>query len=53
MTGERLLAQGVLTRTTTPVSRLAPSGRPFDAHFVDVAHAAGLRAPVIYGGVDS
>jgi len=28
------------------------SGRPFDAHFVDVAAAAGLVAPVVYGGVD-
>jgi hypothetical protein len=51
MMGERLLAQGVSTLTTRPVSRPVPSGRPFDAHFVDVA--AGLRAPLIYGGVDS
>ena len=28
-------------------------GVPFDAHFVDVASAAGLRAPTIYGGVES
>ena len=33
--------------------RQAPSGRPFDAHFVDVASAAGLRTPTIYGGVES
>ena len=31
----------------------APSGRPFNAHFTDVAKEADLRAPVIYGGVDS
>jgi hypothetical protein len=31
----------------------APSGRAFNAHFTDVAEAAGLRAPVIYGGVDA
>ena len=31
----------------------APSGRPFYAHFVDVAAAAGLHAPIIYGGVES
>jgi enediyne biosynthesis protein E4 len=35
------------------VARPAPSGRPFNAHFVDVASAAGLHAPVIYGGVES
>ncbi|MGA2020434.1 MAG: CRTAC1 family protein [Candidatus Sulfotelmatobacter sp.] len=35
------------------MARPAPSGRPFYAHFVDVAAAAGLHAPVIYGGVDS
>ena len=29
------------------------SGRPFYAHFVDVASSAGLHAPVIYGGVES
>ena len=35
------------------MARPAPSGRPFYAHFVDVAAVAGLHAPVIYGGVDS
>jgi hypothetical protein len=50
---ERLLAQGVSTHTAKPLARPAPSGRPFHAHFVDVASAAGLRAPVIYGGVES
>jgi len=35
------------------VARPAPSGRPFYAHFEDVASAAGLQAPVIYGGVDT
>jgi enediyne biosynthesis protein E4 len=49
----RLLAQGVAAHTVKPVPRPAPSGRPFYAHFVDVASAAGLQAPVIYGGVDS
>jgi hypothetical protein len=28
------------------------SGRPFDAYFVDVAAAAGLTAPIVYGGQD-
>ncbi len=49
----RLIAQGVSSHTVKPVARPAPSGRPFYAHFVDVAAAAGLHAPVIYGGVDS
>src|SRR5260370_6501440 len=53
MTAEQLLAQGVSTHTAKPLARQAPSGRPFNAHFVDVASAAGLHAPVIYGGVAS
>lgn len=51
--GARLLAQGVATHIAKPVPRPAPSGRPFNAHFSDVAAAAGLGVPVIYGGVDS
>ena len=49
-TAERLFAQGVATHTAKPIKRPAPSGRPFNARFVDVAAAAGLRAPAIYGG---
>ena len=52
-TAEHLLAQGVATHTAKPIKRPAPSGRPFNAHFVDVAAAAGLTAPTIYGGVES
>jgi hypothetical protein len=48
----RLLAQGVSTRNVAPAPRGKPSGLPFDARFTDVAAAAGLRAPVVYGGVD-
>lgn len=40
-------------RTVKPMPRGAPSGRPFDAYFVDVAASAGLRAPVIYGDVET
>src|SRR5437867_9540898 len=47
-----LLAQGVSTHTAKPLPRPAASGRPFNAHFVDVAVAAGLHAPVIYGDVE-
>jgi hypothetical protein len=50
---ERLLAQGVATHTAKPLARPAPSGRPFNAHFVDVAASAGLTAPTIYGGIES
>jgi len=46
-----LLAQGLSTHRAKPLPRSAPSGRPFHARFVDVAHDAGLRAPVIYGGL--
>jgi enediyne biosynthesis protein E4 len=49
----RLFGQGVSTHTTKPLARSAPSGRPFNARFVDVAAAAGLREPVVYGGVDT
>ena len=45
----KMVAQGVASRTVTPQRKPLPSGRPFDAHFVDVAGAAGLAFPVIYG----
>src|SRR5213082_294863 len=47
-----LRGQGVSTRNITPTSRGKPSGLPFNARFTDIAEAAGLRAPVICGGVD-
>jgi hypothetical protein len=40
------------TRSVAATPRGAPSGRPFHARFVNVAHAAGLRSPVIYGARD-
>jgi enediyne biosynthesis protein E4 len=48
----RALAQGIASHTAKPLARSAPSGRPFLARFVDVAMAAGLRAPIVYGGVE-
>ncbi len=48
----RLWAQGVAAHTAKPLPRPALSGRPFDAHFVDVAAAAGLRSSTIYGGIE-
>lgn len=51
---DRLLAQqGMGGHKAKPVTRAAASGRPFNAHFVDVAAASGLRAPVIYGDEDT
>jgi enediyne biosynthesis protein E4 len=49
----RALTQGVANHKVEPVARPAPSGRPFYAHFVDVAAQSGLKEPVIYGGVES
>jgi hypothetical protein len=45
----RLLPQGVATHTAKAQPKSAPSGRPFNAHFTDVAKDAGLTAPIIYG----
>ena len=45
--------QGIASRDVRAQPRQAPSGRPFAAHFIDVAREAGLHAPVIYGGVDA
>ena len=45
--------QGIASRDVKAQAKPAPSGRPFNAHFTDVAKAAGLHAPVIYGGVES
>src|SRR5690242_7394639 len=42
---------GMGLRGVRPTPRGKPSGLPFDAHFVNVAQAAGLRAPIIYGDV--
>jgi hypothetical protein len=43
---------GMASRGVKPQPRGKPSGLPFHAHFTDVAAAAGLRAPVIYGPED-
>jgi hypothetical protein len=47
-----LRGQGMATRTVKPTPRGKPSGIPFQARFADVAQAAGLHTPVIYGGVE-
>jgi hypothetical protein len=43
---------GMASRGVKPQPRGKPSGRPFHARFTDVAAAAGLHAPVIYGPED-
>jgi hypothetical protein len=42
---------GVASRGLKQQVRPAPSGRPFGAHFIDVAEQAGLTVPNVYGGV--
>ena len=46
------LAQGVASRGVRPTPRGKPSGIPFLAQFVDVASAAGLVRPTVYGEAD-
>ena len=41
--------RGMASRGVTPMPRGKPSGLPFHAKFVNVAAAAGLTRPVIYG----
>src|SRR5580700_7610980 len=48
----KAVGQGVATRKTTAQSRMAASGRPFNARFTDVAKEAGLVLPVVYGDPD-
>jgi len=40
------------SRGVKPMPRGKPSGLPFHAHFTDVAGKAGLRDPIVYGGLD-
>ena len=48
----RCWGQGISSRGVRAMARGKPSGLPFLARFTDVAAEAGLRAPVIYGGVN-
>jgi hypothetical protein len=45
--------QGVSSRGVRPQPRGKPSGRPFHSRLTDVAAQAGLRHPVVYGGVET
>ena len=47
------LSQGISSRGTKPQPRGKPSGRPFLAHFIDVAKEAGLKEPIVYGGLET
>ncbi len=49
----RLHAQGVASRGVRPQARPRASGLPFGARFTDVAHAAGLTDPTVYGSADN
>ncbi|MBI3678848.1 MAG: CRTAC1 family protein [Acidobacteria bacterium] len=52
LAGAAVFAQGIASRGVRPQPRGKPSGIPFQAKFTDVAGHAGLRAPVVYGGID-
>jgi hypothetical protein len=43
---------GMATRNVKAARRGQPSGLPWNSRFVNVAAKAGLRAPVIYGGIE-
>jgi hypothetical protein len=45
-------AQGIATRSIKATPRGKASGLPFHARFTDIAAAAGLNAPTIYGGIN-
>src|SRR5690349_8521699 len=45
----QLDAQGVASRNVRPLPHGRPSGLPWNARFTDIARAAGLRSPCIYG----
>jgi enediyne biosynthesis protein E4 len=48
LTPQRLFGQ-MASHTTRAQARSKPSGKPFHAHFTDIADQAGLRYPVICG----
>lgn len=47
-----LFAQGIASRGVKPAARAKPSGKPFPANFTNVAQAAGLVKPLVYGAED-
>jgi len=49
---QQALPQGIASRDVKAQAAPPPSGKPYNAHFEDVAEVAGFHVPVIYGGVD-
>lgn len=49
LTAIPLASQGIASRNVQASPRAKFSGKPWNAKFVDVTQAAGLRAPAIYG----
>ena len=49
--GHTAFGQGVASRGAKAQPRGKPSGIPFRSRLTDIASEAGLRAPVVYGGV--
>jgi hypothetical protein len=47
------MGQAIASRNLKSQAAPPPSGKPFNAKFVDVAESAGLRAPIIYGGIET
>src|SRR3954463_2841588 len=45
-------SQGIATRNISPQPRGKPSGKPFEARFIDIAAQAGLTLPITYGTDD-
>jgi len=45
--------QGASTRNAAPVAGAKSSGKPFDAHFLDVAPQTGLTGKLTYGDPDT
>jgi enediyne biosynthesis protein E4 len=52
LAASRSYSQGVASRNVPAQPRGKPSGIPFLARFTDVARAAGLRYPTVYGPTD-
>ena len=50
---QQAVSQGIASRDVKAQAPPPASGKPFHAHFEDVATVAGLRSPIIYGGVES
>src|SRR5262249_32622857 len=53
LVGAPAWGQGISSRGVKPQPRGKPSGRPFLAHFTDIAKPAGLIHPAVYGGLET